>query len=166
MAQFVIKFIWACLSNQPVLVGADQNLTFLGNLSCRCPPQPNPSIPDQNTGQGMPREHTEGPLALRWWPESVFPGFPEMLFHFFPANRPTHQVLWGQTFTPFLCFDGYGLTLNLLGDKRNGEIWTRTRISYSHATFILAGTWHKSSPPLKPLTPNVFIFMQKCYDYV
>jgi len=36
---------------------------------------------------------------------------------------------------------------------------------YTHATF-LAGKWHKSSPPLTPLTPNSLIFMQKCHTYV
>ena len=53
------------------------------NLSCRCPPWPNPSIPDHNTRQGMLWEYTEGLPSLRWWPESVFPGFPG-----FPKNAP------------------------------------------------------------------------------
>ena len=30
---------------------------------------------------------------------------------------------------PFFCFDGYGLTLNLSGNDKIGEIWTKTRIS-------------------------------------
>jgi len=59
------------------------------NLSCRCPPRSNPSIPDHKIWQGLPWEHTEGIPTLRWWPRSVFPGFPEM-HHFCPANRPTH----------------------------------------------------------------------------
>ena len=52
------------------------------------------------------------------------------MHHFCPANRPTHQVLWGRIFnSPIFCFDGYGLTLNLSGNKIIGEIWTKTRIS-------------------------------------
>jgi len=57
------------------------------NLSCRCPPRPKPSIPDHRTWQGMPWEHTKGLPALRWWPESLFPGFPEM-HHFCPQTGP------------------------------------------------------------------------------
>ena len=53
------------------------------------PPQPSPSILDHKTRQGMPLEYTEGLPTLRWWPESVFPGFPER-HHFCPANTPTH----------------------------------------------------------------------------
>jgi hypothetical protein len=36
---------------------------------------------------------------------------------------------------------------------------------YTHTTF-LARKWHKSSPPLSPLTPNSLNFMQRCYIYV
>ena len=97
------------------------------NLSCRCPPRPNPSIPDHDTRQGMSGEHTEGLPTLRWWPESVFPGFPEM-HHFCPANRSTHCPL-GANSPPFFCFNGYGLILNLSENKRIGEIRTKTCIS-------------------------------------
>ena len=73
----------------------------------------------------MPWEHTEGLLTLMWWPESVFPGFPEM-HHFCPV--PLGPL--GANFQPpFFCFDGYGLTLNLSGNDKIGEIWTKTRIS-------------------------------------
>ena len=76
----------------------------------------------------MPWKHTEGLLTLRWWPESVFPGFSKM-HHFCPADGPRTKSFRGKFRTPFFSFDGYGLTLNLSGNKRVGEIWTKTRIS-------------------------------------
>jgi len=127
------------------------------NLSCRYPPRPNPSIPDHNTWQGMPWEHTEGLPTLRWWPESVFPGFPEM-HHFCPANRPTHQVLQGQIFNPpCFCSDGYGLTLNLSGNKRIGEIRTRTHIHTPIPPFW-QGYGTNPAPPLTldPKLNNIY----------
>ena len=117
------------------------------NLSFRCPPRPKPSIPDHHTGQGMPWEHAEGLSTLRWWPESVFPGFPEM-HHFGPGNRPTHTVLSGQYFNPpFFALMGmvwpYLGTTNWWNSDQNPHF-------YNHATFLasfLAGKWQKSSPP-------------------
>jgi hypothetical protein len=38
---------------------------------------------------------------------------------------PFLQILY----PPSFCFDGYGLTLNLSGNKGIGKIWTKTRIS-------------------------------------
>ena len=79
---------WAPLLAGKSSILCEEAIAF-ENLSCCCPPRPNPSIPDHKTRQGMPWEHTEKCLTLRWWPESLFPGFPEM-HHFCPANRPTH----------------------------------------------------------------------------
>ena len=74
---------------------------LLGQLvtdGCRCPPRPNPSIPDHYTYtiQGMPWKHTEGLLTLRWWPESVFPGFSKM-HHFCPADGPRTKSFRGKS---------------------------------------------------------------------
>jgi hypothetical protein len=49
---------------------------------------------------------------------------------FLPSKQAHALCPLGEIFhTPFFCFDGYGLTLNLSGDKRIGEIQTKTRIS-------------------------------------
>ena len=70
-------------------------------------------------------------------------------------------------FHPLFCFYGYGLTLNLSENKRIGEIRTKTCISTPIPPFWQEiGKWHKSSPPLSPVTPNSLIFMQKRYIYV
>ena len=75
--------LWVCLAHY-LLVPFKQIFetceycTDLDSPQLTLPPRPSPSIPDHKTWQGMPWEHTEGFPTLRWWPESVFPGFPEM----------------------------------------------------------------------------------------
>jgi hypothetical protein len=127
------------------------------NLSCCCPPRPNPSIPDHNTWQGMPWEQTEGLLTLRWWPKSLFPVFPEM-HHFCPANKPTHGPIGANFHPPFFCFDGYGLTLNPkpIWEQRNWWNSDQNPHFYTHVTF-LTGKWHNSSPP-HTLDPKLINF--------
>ena len=70
----------------------------------------------------------------------------------FRPSKQAHALSFRGLFsTPIFYFDGYGLTPNLSGNKRIGEI--QNQHFYTHATF-LAGKWYKSSPPLTPLTPN------------
>jgi hypothetical protein len=123
--------ILGILSVRVVCYGPGRGLGLLGksleqmaikNLSCRCPPRLNPSIPDHITWQDMPWEHTEGLPTLRWWPESLFPGFPKM-HHFCPAN--TLSPLKTNFHPPYFLLDGFTLS----GNKRFGEIWTKPRIS-------------------------------------
>jgi hypothetical protein len=49
---------------------------------------------------------------------------------FLPSKQAHTLSLKGQIFNhPFSCFDGYGLTLNLSGNKSIGDIRTKSRIS-------------------------------------
>ena len=99
-------------------------------------------------------KRAEGLPTLRWWPESVFQGFQKCTI-FAQQTGPRTKSFRGIFSTPLFCSDGYGLTLNLFGNKIIGEIRTKTCIStpFLAGTF-LAGKWHNSSPPLTPLTLN------------
>ena len=93
----------------------------------------------------------------------LVPGFPEM-HRFCLANRPTHCPLRGNFHPPFFLLWWVWFDPKPIWQQ---NWWYRDQKPhfYTHTTF-LAGKWHKSSPPLSPLTPNSIIFMQRCYIYV
>jgi len=105
----------------------------------------------------------KGP-TLRWWPESVSPGFTEM-DHFCPVNRPTHHVLWGQISTPFcFCCNGYGLDPKRVWEPKRGQVWIQNHIPVPMVTStFLAGHCHKPSPRRTQQTPNPFFMFAKVF---
>ena len=60
--------------------------------------------------------------------KACFRGFQKCTI-FAQQTGPRNKSFRGKFSPPFFCFDGYGLTLNLSGNKRIGEIRTKTRIS-------------------------------------
>ena len=129
------------------------------HLSCCCPPRPSPSIPDHNIWQGMPWEHTEGLPTPRWWTESKFPGFPEM-HHFRPANRPTHEVLHGQIFTPpFFALMGMIWPLAYLGTKELVKFWPKP--AFLHPYHLSGREMAQIQPPTLTLDPKLTKFNAK-----
>ena len=92
----------------------------------------------------------------------LVPGFPEM-HRFCLANRPTHCPLRGNFHPPFFLLWWVWFDPKPIWQQ---NWWNRDQKPhfYTHTTF-LAEKWHKSSPPLSPLTPNSSIFMQRCRNH-
>jgi hypothetical protein len=80
----------------------------------------------------------------------LFPGFP-----FLPSKQAHALSRFGANFQPlFSCFDGYGLILNLSGNKRIGEFKPETCI-HTHATFLAGKAMAKVQPPTHTLDPKL-----------
>ena len=69
----------------------------------------------------------------------------------FLPSKPAHaqSPLGANSQPPLFCFDGYGLTLNLSGNKTNGEMWTKTRISTP-----MPSIWQESGTATHTLDPT------------
>ena len=82
---------------------------------------------------------------------------------FLPSKQAHALSSLGANYQPPF-FALMGMVLPYLGTKIR---WNSDQYPHfhTHATF-LAGKWHKSSPPLTPLTPNSLIYMHKCYIHV
>jgi len=76
---------------------------------------------------------------------------------------PNKQAHTANFHPPFFCFDGYGLTLNLSGNKRIGEIWTKTRISTPIPPFW-QGNGTNPAPTLT-LDPKLIYFYAEVFMY-
>jgi hypothetical protein len=118
---------WFVMSLERVYCKISEQMAF-ENLSCRYPPRPNPSITDHSTRQVMPWEYTEMLPHSGGGQKACFQGFQKCSI-FAQQSGPRTKSFRGKLPTPFFCFDGYGLTLNLSDNKRIGEIRTKTRIS-------------------------------------
>jgi hypothetical protein len=133
-------------------------------FGCCCPPRPNPSILDHNTWQGMPWEHIEGLLTPRWWPESVFPGFPEM-HYFCPPSKQAHTPCpLGANFTPLLfALMGMVWPSTYLRTKVR-EIWTKTRIL--HPYHLSGREMAKIQPPTLTLDHKLINFLCRSVSFM
>ena len=139
-----------------MLGGADQCL-FFKNLSCSVPTIAHLQHFSPLHLTGMSWKHTEGLPTLRWWPESVFPGFPEM-HHFRPANSNAPSPLEANFQPAFLCFDGYGLALNLSGNKTIGELHFGPKPAFLHPCHHSGRATAQIQPPTFTLDPKLIIF--------
>jgi len=118
------------------------------NISCRCPPQPNPSIPDHNTWQGMHWEHTDRILTPRWWPESAFPNFQKCTI-FAQQTGPRTKSFRGKFSPPYFLLWWVWFDPKPIWEQKNWWNPDRNPHFYTHTTF-LEGKRHISH--IQPLT--------------
>jgi len=76
---------------------------------------------------------------------------------FLPSKQAHALCPWGQIFTPLIfCFDGYGLTLILSGNKRISEI--RTKFRLPTPIYLYGREMAQIQPPTLSLDPKLIIF--------
>jgi len=114
------------LSNQFLLGGADQSLFFL--ISAVADHHgPNPAFQTIKLDRACLGSILKGSRHSGDGQKACFRGFQKCTI-FAQQTGPCTKSFRGKFPPPFFLLDGYGLTLNLFGNRRIGEVWTKTRI--------------------------------------
>jgi len=141
-----------------VLRGADQSLMFIWKCQLVLPTtaQPQHSRPYNLTGRALGAywRAPDTQVMARKLASRVSRNAP-----FLPSKQAHALSPLGANFHPFVLLWWVWFDPEPIWEQKNWWNSDQNLHFYTHATF-LAGKWHKSSPPLSPLTPNSLIWMQ------
>jgi len=115
-------------------------------FGCRCPLRPTPAFQTIKLDRVCLGSILKGSWHSGDSQKACFQGFQKCTI--FAQQTGPRSPLGANFHPPFFCFDGYGLTFNLSGDKKLVKFGPKP--VFLHPYHLLAGKWHITSPNSHP----------------